>query len=330
MVHIVRALLAWAEGRMTFLANLEPLKLAANSGSDPRILDGRAVAAALRDEVKLGVDILREERGVIPKLVVVLVGDDPASQIYVRHKVRGCEVVGIESERRILPHDISQDTLHQVLRDLSADPSVNGILLQLPLPDHLNDIIAVEQISSFKDVDGFHYKNLGRLMSWASVLEPCTPRGVMTLMKARGIEVRGARAVVVGRSMVVGRPMAQMLVRDDATVTVCHRHTRDLAEHVGQAEILIVATGVPELVKGDWIRPGAVVFDVGISRVDGRLVGDVEFDAALERVQAITPVPGGVGPMTVATLLENTLRATLKAHKLKIEYGALIEAGEFE
>lgn len=315
---------------MTFFANLEPLKVAAHSGDDPRILDGRAVAAALRDEVKIGVDILRLERSVVPKLVVVLVGDDPASQIYVRHKVRGCEVVGIESERRLLPRDISQETLHQVLRDLSADPAVNGILLQLPLPEHLNDIIAVEQISSSKDVDGFHYKNLGRLMSWASVLEPCTPRGVMTLMSARGIQVRGAHAVVVGRSMVVGRPMAQMLVRDDATVTVCHRYTRDLDEHVSRADILVVATGVPELIKGEWIRPGAVVFDVGISRVDGRIVGDVEFEAALERVEAITPVPGGVGPMTVATLLENTLRATLKAHKLKIEYGALTNAGEYE
>jgi len=308
---------------MIFQADLNALRAAANSNPDPRVLDGRAVAAALREEVRKGVEILRAETGFVPKLVVVLVGEDPASQIYVRHKVRGCEVVGITSERRILPADISQETLHQVLRDLSDDPEIDGILLQLPLPPHLNDIIAVEQISSSKDVDGFHYKNLGRLMSWASVLEPCTPRGVMTLLKARGVQIRGAHAVVVGRSMVVGRPMAQMLVRDDATVTVCHRFTPNLAEHVGRADILVVATGVPELVKGAWIKEGAAICDVGISRVDGRIVGDVEYEAARERAASITPVPGGVGPMTVATLLENTLRASLLARGLSIRDGII-------
>lgn len=306
---------------MTFQVNMDTLRAAAHASPDPQILDGVAIAAALRDEVKAGVSALKESHGIVPRLVVVMVGDDPASQIYVKHKIRGCEVVGIQSERRILPADISQETLHQVLRDLSDDPSINGILLQLPLPEHLSDIIAVEEISSNKDVDGFHYMNLGRLMSWASVLEPCTPRGVMTLLRARGVTIRGAHAVIVGRSMVVGRPMAQMLLRADATITVCHRHTPDLAEHIGRADIVVVATGVPELIKGAWIKEGATVIDVGISRVDGRIVGDVEFAAAKQRVSSITPVPGGVGPMTVATLLENTLRATLLAHGLRIENG---------
>lgn len=308
---------------MALLLNYAALKEAARTAEDPKILDGRLISAALREQVRLGVETLVASTPIRPKLVVVLVGDDPASHVYVRHKIRGCEATGIASERRILPASTSQEVLHAVLRDLSDDPTVHGVLLQLPLPEHLDENRALELIHPDKDVDGFHSANLGRLMSWASTLEPCTPRGVMTMMEAYGIDPLGARTVVVGRSVVVGRPMAHMLIRAGATVTVCHRHTRDLEAEVRRAEILVVATGVAGLVKGDWVAPGAHVFDVGISRVDGRLVGDVEFPAAYERAAHITPVPGGVGPMTVATLLENTLRASLHANNLRLIEGVL-------
>lgn len=306
---------------MTLQLDYQPLRDAAQAVADPHILDGRVISAALREQVRRGVALLKEVANIQPRLVVVMVGEDPASQVYVRHKIRGCEVTGIASERRILPTSTTQDVLHAVLRELSDNPDVDGILLQLPLPAHLDDNQALEWIHPDKDVDGFHSANLGRLMSWASELEPCTPRGVMTMMNAYGIDPVGARTVVVGRSVVVGRPMAHMLLRAGATVTICHRHTRDLAAEVRRAEILVVATGVPELIKGEWIAHGAQVFDVGISRVDGRLVGDVEFAVAKTRAGRITPVPGGVGPMTVATLLENTLRATLLAHDLKLVDG---------
>ncbi|MEZ4461130.1 MAG: bifunctional methylenetetrahydrofolate dehydrogenase/methenyltetrahydrofolate cyclohydrolase FolD [bacterium] len=315
---------------MTLQLDYTPLREAARGVEDPRILDGRVISSALREQVKAGVAMLGEHSGIQPRLVVVMVGEDPASQIYVRHKIRGCEVTGIASERRILPSATTQDVLHAVLRELSDDPAVHGILLQLPLPPHLDENLALEWIHPDKDVDGFHSANLGRLMSWASELEPCTPRGVMTMMEAYDINPVGARTVVVGRSVVVGRPMAHMLLRAGATVTVCHRHTRDLESEVRRAEILVVATGVPELIKGDWIAPGAQVFDVGISRVDGRLVGDVEFGEAYERAQRITPVPGGVGPMTVATLLENTLRATLRASDLKLANGHITQTPQKE
>ncbi len=311
---------------MTFTPNFEALRDAALGVDDPKILDGRAVAKALRNEVKIGVDLLREERGIVPKLVVVVVGEDPASAVYVRHKVQASAVVGIDSERRVLPANTSTAVLHATLQELNEDDSVNGVLLQLPIPEHLDEVKAMELISPSKDVDGFHHVNLGRLMSWAGVIEPCTPRGVMTMLRARNVELRGKHAVVIGRSVIVGRPMAQMLVRADATVTMCHRYTQDLPGFVGQADIVVVATGVPELVKGAWIKEGAVVIDVGISRRDGRLIGDVEFEAAKQRASSITPVPGGVGPMTVATLMENTLRATLLKHDLKIEDGQLLEA----
>lgn len=311
---------------MPFTIDFEPLREAAFSHEDPKILDGRAVAKAYREEVSKGVAILREQGGIIPKLVVVLAGDDPASEVYVRHKVRACGVLGIDSERRLLPQTTTAPLLSATLKQLNEDPTVNGILLQLPLPNDLDGVSAIEEIDPTKDVDGFHHVNLGRLMLRSSAIEPCTPRGVMMMLHARGIELRGKRAVVVGRSMIVGRPMTQMLVRADATVTVCHRHTVDLEHHVNEADVLVVATGVPELVKGDWIKEGAVVVDVGTTRVDGRLVGDVEFGLARERASAITPVPGGVGPMTVASLMDNTLRATLLSNGLYIEEGELREA----
>ena len=312
---------------MSFYFNLDALREAASTHQDPKVLDGKSVAGALRDEVKEGVSLLREARGIVPRLVVVVVGEDPASKVYVRHKVRACEVVGIESRRILLPADTSQEVLQGTLKQLSADEDVNAILLQLPLPGHLNETRALDYLDPTKDVDGFHHVNLGRLMSWAGVIEPCTPRGVMTMLRARGVELRGKDAVVVGRSVIVGRPMAHMLLRADATVTICHRHTADLESKVRRAEILVVATGVPHLIKGDWIREGAVVVDIGISRRDGRLIGDVEFEKAKERASVITPVPGGVGPMTVATLMENTLRTTLLKHGLIIRDGELSEDG---
>lgn len=302
------------------------LKDAAQENADPRIIDGKAVARVYRSELARGVGVLREKVGLHPSLAVVLVGEDPASKTYVRHKVRACEAVGIKSQRRLLPANASAGLLKATLQDLNEDPEVHGILLQLPLPAHLDGVWAIEQIDPARDVDGFHHVNLGRLMLRSSPIEPCTPSGVMMMLRARGIDFQGREAVVVGRSMIVGRPMAQMLVRADATVTVCHRHTRNLAEHVSRADLLVVATGVPELIKGDWIKRGATVVDVGTTRVDGRLIGDVEFEAALDRVDAITPVPGGVGPMTVASLLHNTIRAALIERGLTIVDNDIVAA----
>jgi methylenetetrahydrofolate dehydrogenase (NADP+)/methenyltetrahydrofolate cyclohydrolase len=310
-----------------FAVDIETLRRAARS-AEPKILDGKRISVALLAEVERASALLAEQ-DVEPHLAVVRVGDDPASKIYVRHKMRACEKAGIESSYRHLPGDVDQDGLFEVLDELNDDPSVNGILLQLPLPDQLNPQQSILRIDPRKDVDGFHPVNLGFLMAASSELEPCTPRGIMTMLRAAGVKCKGKKAVVIGRSMIVGRPMSQMLVRANATVTTCHRHTEDLEHHVSDADIVVVATGVPELVKGEWIKEGAVVADVGITRSDeGRLVGDVEFDVAYERASLITPVPGGVGPMTVATLLENTLRATCAHHGVAIRGGEVIEERE--
>ena len=303
---------------MGFRYDIEVLRTAARQSKRPGILDGRAVAGALRTEVARGVALLRE-LGINPRLDVVLVGDDPASTIYVRHKVRACAEVGIESKQHLLASDVTENDLYGLLDTLSCDPTVYGLLLQLPIPGHLDTVTAIERIAADRDVDGFHAANLGRLMAGRGQLEPCTPRGVMSLLRAYDVDLVGKRAVVVGRSIGVGRPMAQMLIRANATVTVCHRHTRDLAEVVKAAEVLVVATGVPELVKGDWIKEGAVVVDIGITRTERGLVGDVEFDGASRRTSLISPVPGGVGPMTVASLMENTLRAACARHGITID-----------
>jgi methylenetetrahydrofolate dehydrogenase (NADP+)/methenyltetrahydrofolate cyclohydrolase len=268
-------------------------------------------------------------RGIRPHLSVVRVGDDPASDIYVRHKIRACEKVGIASSHIHLPADISQADLLARLDELNADAEVNGILVQLPLSEHHSPQQAIMEIDPRKDVDGFHPHNLGCLVVGRTELEPCTPRGIMTMLRAAGVECRGKNAVVVGRSMIVGRPMVQMLVRADATVTACHKYTEDLADHVRRADIVVVATGVAGLIKGEWVKPGAVIVDVGMTRrEDGTLHGDVEFDAARERASLITPVPGGVGPMTVATLMENTIRATCAYHRLAIRRGELCDAAD--
>lgn len=307
-----------------FEVNLDALREAAGR-AEPKVLDGKLISKALLAEIDIARDLLGE-RDIVPYLAVVRVGDDPASEIYVRHKIKACEQVGIGSSHIHLPASISQNALLKKLAQLNADEDVNGILLQLPLSKHHNANEAILSIDPRKDVDGFHPGNLGFLMAGCAELEPCTPRGIMTMLKATGIDLKGKRAVVVGRSMIVGRPMTQMLVRAHATVTSCHRHTRDLEKHVREADVIVVATGVAELIKGEWVKEGAVVIDVGMSRTDsGKLVGDVEFDHARQRASFITPVPGGVGPMTVATLLENTIRATCAHNKLAIIDGEVTE-----
>ena len=271
-----------------------------------RIIDGAAVAAALRARIAAQVAALPYQ----PGLVVLLVGDDPASAVYVRAKDRAANATGITAETIRLPAHTSQTELLARIAQLNADAAVDGILVQLPLPAHVDSQVVVEAIDPAKDVDGFHPLNVGRLASGRAGLVPCTPRGVMKLLAASAIPVEGARALILGRSTIVGRPMASLLLAANATVTVTHSRTRDLAAECRRADILVSAIGKPELVRGDWIAPGATVIDVGINRLSaGKLVGDVAFAEAVSVAGAITPVPGGVGPMTIACLLENTVLA---------------------
>ncbi|WP_107878573.1 bifunctional methylenetetrahydrofolate dehydrogenase/methenyltetrahydrofolate cyclohydrolase FolD [Neisseria animaloris] len=245
-----------------------------------------------------------------PCLAVILVGNDPASAVYVRNKKLACEKVGFESLSYELPADTSQEALLKLVDELNGNAEVDGILVQLPLPKQIDSQAVLERILPHKDVDGFHPYNVGRLVVKMPLMRPCTPKGVMTLLEAYGIDVTGKKAVVVGASNIVGRPQALELLLARATVTICHSATQNLAEEVGAADIVVVGVGKPNFVKGGWIKPGAVVIDVGINRLeDGKLCGDVEFEVAKERASMITPVPGGVGPMTIATLLENTLHA---------------------
>lgn len=286
--------------------------LSSPATDDSKRIDGRAIADQLLENVERQVQRLRK-KGNVPRLAVILVGNDEASEVYVGHKIEACERVGIESECRRLDGDATQKQLNATIDELNEDDDVNGILLQLPLPVQLDGDRGIARVDPVKDVDGIHPLNLGCVMAGASELEPCTPRGIIALLGAYDVELTGKEATVVGRSRIVGRPMAQMLQRADCTVTVCHRHTRDLKKHVESADLLVVATGQAELVPGDWIKPGAVVVDVGITRRgDGSLVGDVEYQKARQSASLITPVPGGVGPMTVATLLGNTAIATRK------------------
>ncbi|WP_282040946.1 bifunctional methylenetetrahydrofolate dehydrogenase/methenyltetrahydrofolate cyclohydrolase FolD [Halomonas alimentaria] len=275
-----------------------------------QLIDGKAIAARVRQQVARQVQARREAGGRAPGLAVVLVGEDPASAVYVRNKHNACVEAGIESFRHQLPADTTQGDLEALIDRLNADPAVDGILVQLPLPEQLDARPILERIRPDKDVDGFHPYNLGRLAQRLPLLRPCTPKGVITLLEETGLPIRGLDATVVGASNIVGRPMALELMIAGCTTTVCHRFTRNLEEHVRRADVLIVAVGKPGLVKGEWVKEGAIVIDVGINRQeDGRLVGDVDFEAAAERAAWITPVPGGVGPMTVASLLENTLQA---------------------
>jgi methylenetetrahydrofolate dehydrogenase (NADP+)/methenyltetrahydrofolate cyclohydrolase len=272
------------------------------------LIDGKAVAAALRAALAQRVAALPFQ----PGLAVVLVGDDPASAVYVRNKDRAAASVGIAARTIRLPADTAQAALLAQVAALNADPAVDGILVQLPLPPQLDARAVIAAIDPGKDVDGLHPVNAGRLADGDPGLVPCTPLGVMKLLDAAGIGLRGARALVLGRSNLVGRPVAALLLAADATVTVAHSRTRDLAAECRRADVLVAAVGRPEMVRGDWLRPGAVVIDVGINRLaDGRLVGDVAFDESVAVASAITPVPGGVGPMTIACLLENTVAAAL-------------------
>lgn len=275
-----------------------------------KILDGKSIADNLLNQLKSRVDNMLSLGKRRPGLAVILVGDDPASSIYVRNKRRACETTGFHSVSHDLPAATSQEKLLALIDQLNEDQTIDGILVQMPLPTHIDPEAVVERIHPGKDVDGFHPYNIGRLALRIPALRPCTPRGVMTLLNSTGEVLRGKNAVVVGASTTVGRPMALELLLAGCTVTVTHSATRDLPSFVKQAEILVVAVGKPEMVKGDWIQPGAMVIDVGINRLDnGKLCGDIAFESARERASWITPVPGGVGPMTVATLLENSVDA---------------------
>jgi len=277
------------------------------------IIDGKAVAAAVRAEVRARVAALAE-RGITVGLATVLVGDDPASQVYVGSKQKACAEVGIRSFGHRLPASTNEATLLALVRDLDANRDVHGILVQLPLPKGLDPQRVIEAISPAKDVDGLHPMSQGRLVAGIEGLRPCTPLGVMRLLDEAKVELKGASAVVVGRSLLVGKPVAFLLLERHATVTMCHSRTRDLGDVIGRADVVVAAAGQAGLVRGQWIRPGAVVIDVGMNRgADGKLCGDVEFAVARERAAAITPVPGGVGPMTVAMLLANTATAAERA-----------------
>ena len=275
-----------------------------------QLIDGKKISQQRIEAVAQAVKT-RQEKGLhTPCLAVVLVGNDPASAVYVRNKKLACQKSGIESRSYELPSETTQDDLLKLVDELNGDPAVDGILVQLPLPAHIDSQAVLERIEPHKDVDGFHPYNVGRLVVKMPLMRPCTPKGVMTLLEAYGIDPKGKKAVVVGASNIVGRPQALELLLSRATVTICHSATQNLADEVAAADILVVGVGIPNFVKGEWVKPGAVVIDVGINRLDdGSLCGDVEFDVAKERASMITPVPGGVGPMTIATLLENTVHA---------------------
>ena len=289
------------------------------------IIDGKQIGQEIRDEVRIAVE-KRQENGLpVPGLATVLVGENPASQVYVRNKQKACAEVGINSFGHKLPEDASQEDVESLVRSLNADPSVNGILVQLPLPRHLDEEKVLSVIDLNKDVDGFHPINIGRLAQKGRepAFIPCTPAGCMVLLERAGAKLSGANAVVLGRSNIVGMPVALLLVKANATVTICHSRIRDLADVIRQADVLVAAIGQPEFVKKEWVKPGAIVIDVGINQKEDptarkgyRLVGDVAFDEVAEVAGAITPVPGGVGPMTIAMLLKNTLHAAELADQI--------------
>lgn len=280
-----------------------------------QIIDGKAIAASIRQEISAKVRSRVGQGQRPPGLAVVLVGSDAASEIYVRNKRRACDEAGILSRAFDLDADTSEQALLDLIATLNGDEEIDGILVQLPLPDHINAEIVLEHIRPDKDVDGFHPYNVGRLALRIPQLRPCTPYGILTLLEHAGESFYGREAVVVGASNIVGRPMSLELLLAGCTVTTCHRFTKDLQGHVGRADILVVAAGKPGLIPGEWVKPGATVIDVGIHRLaDGSITGDMDFETARQRAAWITPVPGGVGPMTVATLLQNTLYAAEKLH----------------
>lgn len=278
-----------------------------------RLIDGKAIAQAVRAEIREQVEAVFSRTGIRPCLATVLVGEDPASRVYVRNKGKACEDAGMLSRRMNLPASTSERELLDIVAGLSADASVHGILVQLPLPDSIDETRVIESIDPAKDVDGFHPVNAGRLLTGNPVFVPCTPLGILRMLDRESVELEGAHAVVVGRSNIVGKPVALLLLSRHATVTICHSRTKDLPAVVRSADVVVAAVGKTEMIRGSWIAPGAVVIDVGINRrPDGTLAGDVAFDEAREVAGKITPVPGGVGPMTIAMLLHNTLEAALR------------------
>ena len=284
-----------------------------------RILDGNALSAKLRGQLAERAAALKA-KGVTPCLAVILVGEDPASQVYVRNKVNGCEKTGIRSLKDVYAPDVDPAVVFARIAELNADPAVHGILVQLPLPKHFDAEAVLEAISPEKDVDGFHAENVGALMQGNPRFIPCTPYGVMKMLESEGVKIAGAEAVVVGRSNIVGKPMAMLLLAQSATVTLCHSRSKDLAFHTKRADILVAAVGRERMITGDMIKPGAVVIDVGMNRFssgpnEGKLCGDVDFDTAKEVAGVITPVPGGVGPMTITMLLTNTLESAERTLK---------------
>ena len=277
------------------------------------IIDGKKVSAEIRGKITAEVETLKQKTGKSPGLAVVLVGDDPASSVYVRNKNKTCKQVGFQSFEHPLPATVSQQELLALIADLNRNDAVHGILVQLPLPDQIDSTKVLEAIDPAKDVDGFHPENVGRLVTGSAVLKPCTPAGIIELLDHYKVEIEGKNAVVLGRSNIVGKPVALLLLHRHATVTVCHSRTKDLPAIARTADILVAAIGKPKFVTGDMVKQGAVVIDVGINRVDGKLVGDVDFPAAEKKAALITPVPGGVGPMTIAMLMANTLQAFKKS-----------------
>ena len=294
-----------------------------------RIIDGKAFAATVRGHVAGHVARLKADHGITPGLAVVLVGEDPASQVYVRNKGLQTVEAGMNSFEHKLPADVSAEALYTLIERLNADPAVHGILCQFPVPDHLSEAEIVARIAPEKDVDGLHILNIGRLASGQDAMAPCTPLGCLMLLRDHHGSLSGLNAVVIGRSNLVGKPMAQLLLRDSCTVTIAHSRTKEIEAVCRQADIVVAAVGRPQMVTGDWIKPGATVIDVGINRIDApergegktRLVGDCDFDSCAEVAGAITPVPGGVGPMTIACLLANTVTACCRAHGLPAPEG---------
>ena len=287
------------------------------------IIDGKAFAAGLRARIADGVTAFRAQAGRAPGFAVVLVGEDPASNVYVRSKGKATREAGMESIEHRLPADVPAEDLLALVATLNADPAIDGILVQLPLPKHIDEQAVIAAIDPDKDVDGFHPINAGRLATGLPGFVPCTPLGCVMLLKSVLPSLSGLEAVVVGRSNIVGKPMAQLLLRESCTVTVVHSRTKDVPAHIRRADIVVAAVGIPEMIKGDWLKPGATVIDVGINRTDAGLVGDVDFASAVEVAGAITPVPGGVGPMTIACLLRNTLVSAGRRENVAINEAAL-------
>lgn len=279
-----------------------------------QLLDGKAMSNELREKLALRVENLKA-RGVTPGLAVILVGEDPASQIYVKNKGLGCAQVGMHSVTIRLPETTTQQELETQIDQLNGDAAIHGILVQLPLPAGLDEAAALARIAPEKDVDGFHVVNAGKLFTGQKGVVACTPKGAMEMIRRTGIDLSGKEAVVVGRSNIVGKPMAMLLLQQNATVTMCHSRTQHLAEHTRRADVLVAAVGKPRFITADMVKPGAIVIDVGINRVDGKVVGDVDFDAVKEVASWITPVPGGVGRMTITMLLENTIEAAERTVK---------------